>query len=67
MECRALKIRHNTVKEQLQKTGADLTELTENSTPGVTPEQWQHQLDEIMVRIDRLGPINLDSIYEYQE
>jgi chromosome segregation protein len=67
MESQALKIRCNTVEEQLQKTGVDLTELAENLNPEATPEQWQQQLDEIEARIDRLGPINLAAIDEYQE
>jgi chromosome segregation protein len=67
MESQALKIRCNTVEEQLPKTGVDLTELAENLDPEATPEQWQQQLDEIVARIDRLGPINLAAIDEYQE
>jgi chromosome segregation protein len=67
MESQALKIRCNTVEEQLQKTGVDLTELAENLNSEATPEQWQQQLDEIEARIDRLGPINLAAIDEYQE
>jgi chromosome segregation protein len=67
MQCQALKIRCNTVEEQLQKTGVDLTELAENLNPEATPEQWQQQLTEIVARIDRLGPINLAAIDEYQE
>jgi chromosome segregation protein len=67
MQCQALKIRCNTVEEQLQKTGVDITELAENLNPEATPEQWQQQLTEIVARIDRLGPINLAAIDEYQE
>ena len=67
MQCQALKIRCNTIEEQLQKMGVDLVELSENLSPEATSEQWQQQLAEIGLRIDRLGPINLAAIDEYQE
>jgi chromosome segregation protein len=67
MQCQALKIGCNAVEQQLQKTGVDLTELAENLNPEATPEQWQQQINEIVARIDRLGPINLAAIDEYQE
>ena len=67
MQCQELKIRCNTVEEQLQKTGVDLIELAENLDPEANPELWQKQLEELVARIDRLGPINLAAIDEYQE
>jgi chromosome segregation protein len=60
-------IRCNTIEEQLQKTGQDLAELEKGLDPEADLEQWSQRLDKLNQRIERLGPINLAAIDEYQE
>ncbi|MDH5353171.1 MAG: chromosome segregation protein SMC [Gammaproteobacteria bacterium] len=67
MQCQELKIRCNTVEEQLEKTGFEIQELTDHIDPEAELKEWQGQLDALNQKIDRLGPINLAAIDEYKE
>ena len=67
MQCQELKIRSNTIEEQLQNTDLDIEELTENLDPAAERGEWQKRLETLGQRIERLGPINLAAIDEHKE
>ena len=61
------RIRCNTIEEQLQKSGQDVEALQQNLDADAEPEEWSRRLEKLNNRIERLGPINLAAIDEYQE
>jgi len=67
MECQELSIRCKTIEEQLQKTGIDIEELSQNLDPAAETGEWQNRLEALIRRIERLGPINLAAIDEHKE
>ncbi len=60
-------IRGKTIVEQLQKTGVDVQALAEALSEQADLSEWNRNLDIMNTRIERLGPINLAAIDEYQE
>ncbi|MDX1443180.1 MAG: chromosome segregation protein SMC [Gammaproteobacteria bacterium] len=62
-----MRVRRQTLKEQLDETGFEIDALFEEMEEGATVASWQEQVDDITRKIDRLGPINLAAIDEYQE
>ncbi len=67
MQCQESRVRCKTVEEQLMKTGFEAQELAEQLDPQAEQVEWQNQLEALIRRIDRLGPINLAAIDEYRE
>ncbi len=67
MELQEANIRCNTIEEQLQQSGFDIDELRSKLAPQAELQQWHSQLESITGQIERLGPINLAAIEEYQE
>ncbi|MDH3762468.1 MAG: chromosome segregation protein SMC [Gammaproteobacteria bacterium] len=61
------RIRCNTIEEQLGKSGQDIEELLQGLDAEAELEEWSRRLDKLNNRIERLGPINLAAIEEYQE
>jgi chromosome segregation protein len=61
------RIRCNTIEEQLQKSGQDIEQLLQDLDAEAELEEWSRRLDKLNNRIERLGPINLAAIEEYQE
>jgi chromosome segregation protein len=61
------RVRCKTIEEQLQKTGQDIDQLSENLDPEAELSQWSQRLESLNTRIDRLGPINLAAIDEFKE
>ncbi|MDH3534216.1 MAG: chromosome segregation protein SMC [Gammaproteobacteria bacterium] len=61
------KIRGNTIEEQLRKSGQDIDALMQDLDPEADLDEWSRRLDKLNNRIERLGPINLAAIDEYQE
>jgi chromosome segregation protein len=59
-------VKHGGLVEQLQTTGLTLTAVRETLPPEATESTWTEQLERIANRIQRLGPINLAAIEEYQ-
>jgi len=57
--------------EQFEESGfrldAILSEIDGDSAVEPTVEQWESQVENLVRRIDRLGPINLAAIDEYRE
>ena len=61
-----LAVSESNVLEQLQATGCTLEETSEGLAEDATVEAWEAQLERIDRRIQRLGPINLAAIEEYE-
>lgn len=66
MAWQEIKVRRQTVLEQLQDTGFTLAPLLEDLDPAATVADRQRQVDDLGQRIARLGPINLAAIDEYK-
>ncbi|MDH5484871.1 MAG: chromosome segregation protein SMC [Gammaproteobacteria bacterium] len=62
-----VRVRTQTVQEQLAETDFNVDELLEELGEHVRIDDWQRKVDEIGQKIARLGPINLAAIDEYQE
>ena len=60
-------VRRQTLVEQINESGNTIEALTAELPEGATLEQWEEQLAAMDRRIQRLGPINLAAISEYEE
>ncbi|MCP5156878.1 MAG: chromosome segregation protein SMC [Ectothiorhodospiraceae bacterium] len=60
-------VRRRTVEEQLAEAGADLQALLEGLGADATEPAWSERLEELERRIQRLGPINLAAIDEFEQ
>jgi len=61
-----LKTRRVGYEEQFSGAGFDFGELVSALAEDVTAEQWEVKLQQVQTRVERLGPINLAAIEEYQ-
>lgn len=66
LEGEAVRVRCQTLDEQLQDSGYERGPLLREMPEEATAEQWQNDVDEMARKIQRLGPINLAAIEEYQ-
>ena len=62
-----LRIRSQTLGEQLMETGHEYATLLAEMPPEAAVEPWQERISDVENRISKLGPINLAAIEEYQE
>jgi chromosome segregation protein len=62
-----VRIRRESVAEQLAATTYELAELVNNLAPDATVATWEAQLEETKGRIERLGQVNLAAIGEFKE
>ncbi|MCH8931156.1 MAG: AAA family ATPase, partial [Proteobacteria bacterium] len=60
-------VRREGVSEQFDETGFSIDEVNAEMPDDAGVEQWDEQLERLASRINRLGPINLAAIGEYQE
>ncbi len=67
LQLQEARIRGKTIEEQLEKSGQDLVQLADELDDAAELETWNQRLDKVTRHIDRLGPINLAAIDEYQE
>jgi len=67
LQLQEARVRCTTIEEQLQKTGQDVAELTENIAAEAELTLWSQRLETLNNRIERLGPINLAAIDEFRE
>jgi len=58
--------RSSTIREQIIEQGFDLSTLVENLTEDADEREWERELEVIVNRINRLGPINLAAIDEFK-
>ncbi len=62
-----LKIRCQTIEEQIIEHGFELTNLLAELPEGATEPEWLQSVEKIESRIQRLGPINLAAIDEFEQ
>jgi chromosome segregation protein len=62
-----VRVRRESVAEQLATTSFELDALLEHLAPEATVETWELQLEETKGKIDRLGQVNLAAIGEFKE
>ena len=62
-----VRVRRESIAEQLATTGFDLAALLDGLRPQATAEAWESQLDETKGKIERLGQVNLAAIGEFKE
>lgn len=65
LECQGYKVKSDTILEQIKETEFTLEAILKELPQEITAEEWQAKLDQIVQRINRLGPINLVAIEEY--
>jgi chromosome segregation protein len=66
MSAQAAMTRRTTLQEQLAEQQFDLETVLENMPEEANEEEWETALERLAARIQRLGPINLAAIEEYQ-
>jgi chromosome segregation protein len=67
MESQESRVRLKTIDEQLVEAGENREELLPRIPEHATIDEWALELEELERKIQRLGPINLAAIEEYQE
>jgi chromosome segregation protein len=67
LKVREVQVRTETVNEQFVETGFVLNEVSAAIPPDASITAWEETLEKLDRRIQRLGPINLAAIDEYQE
>lgn len=67
MEWQALDVRRKALQDQLHEEGFDLHGVLATLPDGASEEEWAAELERLDARIQRLGPINLAAIDEYQQ
>jgi len=67
MESQESRVRLKTIDEQLAEAGVNREELMPTIPDGATVQEWSEQLAEVEGKVQKLGPINLAAIEEYQE
>ncbi|NOX76643.1 MAG: chromosome segregation protein SMC [Gammaproteobacteria bacterium] len=66
MAWQEFKVRRRTLEEQLGEGEMTLEALFDTLPEGATEAEWAQQVERIGLRIQRLGPINLAAIEEFQ-
>ncbi|WXL27648.1 chromosome segregation protein SMC [Ectopseudomonas mendocina] len=67
MEWQSLTVRRKTLQEQLQEDNYDLHGVLSTLPAEASESGWEEELERLAARIQRLGPINLAAIDEYQQ
>ncbi|MCU7934477.1 MAG: chromosome segregation protein SMC [Candidatus Thiodiazotropha sp. (ex Dulcina madagascariensis)] len=67
LQSQEVSIRCKTLQEQLQESGLDARQLFDSMAEDASETVWQEQVEALASRIQRLGPINLAAIDEFQE
>ena len=62
-----VKVRARTFAEQLKESGFETAALLAELPDYANIDRWQHEVEQLASRIQRLGPINLAAITEYDE
>jgi chromosome segregation protein len=62
-----LAVRRDNWSEQLRESGADLAQVLAELPAEAVEPAWQEQIERVSNRIERLGPINLVAIEEFDE
>jgi chromosome segregation protein len=67
MAWQELKVRRQTLQERVTEAGFEIDKLLQELPEQADLSQWESQLDTVTQRIQRLGPINLAAIEEYEQ
>ncbi|MDF5805838.1 AAA family ATPase [Pseudomonas aeruginosa] len=67
LEWQGLVVRRKALQEQLAEDGYDLHTVLANLPLDASERDWEERLESLAARIQRLGPINLAAIEEYQQ
>ncbi len=67
MAWQEIKVRSDTLLEQINESGFEFKPLLDQIDEAATVEVWAERADKLELRIQRLGPINLAAIEEYEE
>ncbi len=67
MDWQALSVRRKTLQDQLHEDGYDLHGVLATLPGEASEAAWEEELERLAARIQRLGPINLAAIDEYQQ
>ncbi len=67
MQVREVEIRRESVLENFASIGGSLEVVLREMPPDAEAGRWQETLDEVRRKIDRLGPINLAAIEQFNE
>ncbi|MCY1333545.1 Chromosome partition protein Smc [compost metagenome] len=67
MEWQGLTVRRKSLQEQLHEDGYDLHTVLGTLPAEASEKAWEERLEGVASRIQRLGPINLAAIDEYQQ
>ncbi|VXB93861.1 Chromosome partition protein Smc [Pseudomonas sp. 8AS] len=62
-----LSVRRKALQDQLLEDGYDLHGVLATLPPEASEKAWEEELERLAARIQRLGPINLAAIDEYQQ
>ncbi|MGR9100530.1 MAG: chromosome segregation protein SMC [Gammaproteobacteria bacterium] len=65
-EQQEIKVRQKTVEEQLKEVDSEAREVLSQLPEHATEQEWKSMVDELTAKIEKLGPINLTAIEEYQ-
>ena len=60
-------VRRDTLAEQIREGGAEPAAVLAETPAEASEEAWAARLEELTTKIERLGPINLVAIEEYEE
>ncbi|MCQ4346660.1 chromosome segregation protein SMC [Pseudomonas stutzeri] len=67
LDWQTLSVRRKALEDQLGEDGHELGSLLAGLPEAAAERDWESQLEQLAVRIQRLGPINLAAIEEYQQ
>lgn len=59
-------VRRQTLQEKVTEAGFKVSELLESLADDAKTDEWEQEVERIAQRINRLGPINLAAIEEYE-
>lgn len=65
VELQGWKVKADTICEQIKETEYQLEDILKDLAQDISASEWQAKLDQVINRINRLGPINLVAIEEY--
>ncbi|HTM63316.1 MAG TPA: chromosome segregation protein SMC [Gammaproteobacteria bacterium] len=65
LESQGWKVKADTIREQIKETEYVLEDVLKDLPQDAEADQWQANLEQIVKRINRLGPINLMAIDEF--
>ena len=67
LDWQTLSVRRKALEDQLVEEHYDLPSLLAHLPEAAAEREWESQLEQLAARIQRLGPINLAAIDEYQQ